>query len=133
MSPVRRRWKIKPFSRIRESEKVYRRASERETVRRSERESEGRVLALDVGLKRIGVAISDPLKLTARGLATLSGETVSEMLSLVEDIIKERDVVEIVVGHPLLMSGGEGEMAEMVREFARGTRKEGIHPDNLMG
>jgi putative Holliday junction resolvase len=118
MGSVRKRWKIKPFSRIKESEKIYRRSSEKETVRKSEGESEGRILALDFGMKRVGVAISDPLRLTAHGLKTLVGKTIPEMLTLVESIVREQHAVEIVVGHPLLMSGAEGDLAEATREFA---------------
>ena len=117
MDGIRKIWKIKPFTRIKGSEKVYRRAKEKEVSRR-ESESEGRILALDLGKKRVGVAISDPLRLTARGLSTLIGKSTEEVLLAIEKTVKKYDVIEIVLGYPLLMSGDEGNMAKFVHQFA---------------
>jgi len=111
---VRRVWKIKPFTRVKASEKVYRR-TEKKPVRH---EYAGRILALDFGEKRVGMAISDPLQLTAQGLRTVADKTGMELLSTIRGLIQEYDVIEVVLGYPLLMSGEEGDMARAVRQFA---------------
>ena len=68
----------------------------------------GRVLGLDVGSKRIGVAVSDPLGITAQGLETLQRTTKRRDFEHLQRVIQEYDVREIVVGLPLRMSGAEG-------------------------
>lgn len=123
MRNVRKTWKVKPFTRIKRSEKVYKRAKEKDRVVELDKESEGRILALDFGEKRVGVAMSDPMKLTAQGLMTLTGMTTEEILASVEDTCRKYNISEIVLGYPLLMSGAEGEMAELVHQFAREIEK----------
>ncbi len=78
----------------------------------------GRVLALDVGKKRIGLALSDPLGITAQGLPTLQRTTIREDLTALADLIQEREVKLLLVGHPLNMSGTEGRQAVYTKEFA---------------
>jgi len=123
MRDVRKSWKIKPFTRIKESDKVYKRTREKEAVREQKHRGQGRILALDFGEKRVGVAISDPLRLTAQGLTTLVEKTTEEILSFVGNLRREYTVLEIVLGYPLLMSGEEGPMAGRVREFAEELKK----------
>jgi putative holliday junction resolvase len=77
-----------------------------------------RVLALDVGKRRIGLAISDPLGITAQGLPTLQRTTIREDLSRLAALVAERDVALILVGNPLHMSGRESRQSAYVREFA---------------
>jgi putative Holliday junction resolvase len=77
-----------------------------------------RVLALDVGLRRIGLALSDPLGLTAQGLDTFQRTTMREDLARLSVIAKERQAEMILVGHPLHMSGKEGKQAQLVKHFA---------------
>jgi putative pre-16S rRNA nuclease len=74
-------------------------------------------MGLDVGERRIGVAVSDPLGKTAQPLATIQRDetVVDQVLGLVRESGAER----LVVGLPLLMDGSEGEQARLVREFAR--------------
>jgi hypothetical protein len=67
----------------------------------------GRVLGLDVGSRRIGVAVSDPLGITAQGLDTLQRTTKRRDFEQLQRVIQEYDVREIVVGLPLRMSGGD--------------------------
>ncbi len=78
----------------------------------------GRVMALDVGKVRVGVALSDPLGYTAQPLLTLwrrsRGEDVRSLLRL----IRKHEVTEIVVGNPLHMSGDVSPWAAKVQEFA---------------
>lgn len=83
----------------------------------------GRVLGLDVGARRIGVAVSDLLGITAQGLDTLQRKNKRHDLAQLERIIRENDVREIVVGLPLRMSGAEGIQAEKMQAFAADLRK----------
>lgn len=82
-----------------------------------------RFLGLDVGSRRIGIAVSDPLGITAQGLETLHRKNKKYDLSFLNRIIREYDVKEIVVGLPLRMSGGEGAQAEKIHAFAEDLRK----------
>lgn len=77
-----------------------------------------RVLALDVGKKRIGLAISDGLGVTAQGLPTLQRTRIREDLDQLAALASEREVGSILVGLPIHMSGSEGRQAVYVREFA---------------
>jgi putative Holliday junction resolvase len=78
----------------------------------------GRILALDLGKKRIGLALSDPLGITAQGLPTLQRTTIREDLATLAALIEERDVTLILMGNPLHMSGHEGRQVAYTREFA---------------
>ena len=82
----------------------------------------GRILGLDVGSRRIGVAVSDPLGITAQGLETLQRRTKRHDFEHLQRVIQEYDVREIVVGLPLRMSGAEGIQSEM-QVFAEELRK----------
>lgn len=77
-----------------------------------------RVLALDVGLRRIGLALSDSLGITAQGLSTYHRTTMREDLARISLIAKDHEAEMILVGHPLHMSGKEGRQAELVKHFA---------------
>lgn len=83
----------------------------------------GRVLGLDVGSRRIGVAVSDPLGITAQGLETLQRRNKRHDFEHLERVIREYGVQEIVVGLPLRMSGAEGTQSEKMRIFAEELRK----------
>jgi putative Holliday junction resolvase len=75
------------------------------------------LLGLDVGEKRIGVAVSDPLGATAQPLETMErDEHVAERIGR---MIRETGATRLVVGLPLLMDGSEGAQARRVREFAK--------------
>jgi len=82
-----------------------------------------RVLGLDVGARRIGVAVSDPLGVTAQGLETLHRKNKKYDFSFLYRVIRDYDVKEIVVGLPLRMSGAEGTQAEKIQLFAEDLRK----------
>jgi putative Holliday junction resolvase len=77
-----------------------------------------RILGLDVGARRIGVAISDPLGLTAQGLSTLERRNRRHDLNELRKLLHEHAVQEIVVGNPLRMSGDVGIQAEKMAGFA---------------
>ena len=76
-----------------------------------------RIMALDIGEKRIGVAVSDDLLLTAQGLCVLNSKGVAKDLVQIGQLIREREVTHIVLGLPRNMNGTYGPMAEKVREF----------------
>lgn len=78
----------------------------------------GRILALDLGKKRIGLAVSDPLGITAQGLETLQRTNLRSDLDALAGLIAEHDVTSILMGFPLHMSGKEGRQAVYTREFA---------------
>jgi putative Holliday junction resolvase len=82
-----------------------------------------RILGLDVGARRIGVAISDPLGITAQGIDTLHRKNKKYDLQHLNRVIREFEVQEIVVGLPLRMSGAEGIQAGKIQEFAEELRK----------
>ena len=78
----------------------------------------GRILALDLGTRRIGLALSDGLGITAQGLETLLRRNKRADLAAIANIVRERQVELILVGLPLRMSGEAGTQAEWAREFA---------------
>jgi putative holliday junction resolvase len=78
----------------------------------------GRVLALDVGARRIGVAVSDPLGITAQGLDTIQRKNKRTDFAQLENVIRQYEVVELVVGYPLRLSGEIGIQAEKMTVFA---------------
>jgi putative holliday junction resolvase len=82
-----------------------------------------RILGLDVGAKRIGVAISDLLGITAQGLQTLQRQNKRLDFAQLERVIREHQVAEIVMGLPLRMSGAEGLQAEKMQAFAEEIRR----------
>jgi len=82
-----------------------------------------RVLGMDVGTKRIGLAISDPLGITGQGLQTLQRRNKRLDFEALAKIIEKFDVVEIVVGYPLRMSGAEGAGADRMQRFAEELRQ----------
>jgi len=90
--------------------------------RKSERLA-GRILGLDVGARRIGIAVSDPLGITAQGLETLQRRNKRQDLAALERVIRDYAVREIVVGLPLRMSGAEGTQSEKMQLFAEELRK----------
>ncbi len=77
-----------------------------------------RVLGLDVGSKTIGVAVSDPLGITAQGLATIRRQNKRTDLEQLDKVIRKYEVREIVVGYPLRMGGTEGVQAVKMQRFA---------------
>ena len=83
----------------------------------------GRVLGLDVGSRRIGLAVSDPLGITAQGLETIQRKNKRLDLAELEKVILAYEVGEMVVGYPLRMSGAEGIQAEKMQVFAEELRR----------
>lgn len=86
--------------------------------------SRSRVLAIDYGRRRIGLAISDEMRLTARPLKTLARTNRRNDLRRLREIARENEVALIVVGHPVNLDGSAGEMAEEAARYASRIRKE---------
>lgn len=91
----------------------------------------GRILGLDVGSRRIGIAVSDPLGITAQGLETLQRRNKRYDFGKLGQLIQEYEVKEIVVGLPLRMSGAEGTQAEKMQAFAEELRERFSLPVHL--
>ena len=81
-----------------------------------------RVMALDVGEKKIGVAISDALLLTAQSRPTLHRKNLKSDISILGRLAEENEVHEIVIGNPLHMDGRESQQSEKVAKFAKELR-----------
>jgi putative Holliday junction resolvase len=78
-----------------------------------------RILSLDHGSKRIGVAICDELGLTAQGLATIERKSLKSDLEEISKFIREYNVEKIVIGFPKRLDGTEGIECEKVSKFAK--------------
>jgi putative Holliday junction resolvase len=83
-----------------------------------------RILALDYGRKRIGLAVSDELRLTAQPLQTLMRKNRADDVRRLRQICREQGVARIIVGHPVHITGEAGEMAEEAARFGARLRKE---------
>ncbi|MFC1631972.1 Holliday junction resolvase RuvX [Candidatus Omnitrophota bacterium] len=82
-----------------------------------------RVLALDVGEKNIGLALSDGLGWTAQGLTTLRRQAIDQDILALKTIITENQVGEIVVGMPINLDGSLGKKAQEVAAFIDNVKK----------
>jgi len=80
---------------------------------------QGRVLAIDMGSKRVGLAVSDELRLTVRALAPLPRTPWKRLLSSLAELCEQFDVRSIVLGLPLRLDGDEGDAAQEVRRLGR--------------
>lgn len=77
-----------------------------------------KILGLDHGTKRIGVAVSDDLGITARGLSTIERKGLERDILVIVDLVRELGVEKIILGYPITLSGEEGMACERVRKFA---------------
>lgn len=92
----------------------------------------GRILAIDYGRRRVGLAISDPMKIVAQGLPTLIINSPKNIIDWVIAQREEREIERIVLGLPRSLSGELGPMAEEVTEFARRLKKKTQLPVELI-
>lgn len=83
----------------------------------------GRWMALDVGRRRIGVAVSDPLKLTARPAGTLTRSTDLAEIGEITRMVREYEVERIVAGRPFRLNGETSETVDLVEAFLEELRK----------
>ena len=83
-----------------------------------------RILAIDYGRKRIGLALSDELGATAQPLLTIQRTNRRDVIRRLREICAKHGVAQIIVGHPLHMTGEAGEMAAEAASFAMRLSKE---------
>lgn len=76
-----------------------------------------RMLALDMGEKNIGVAVSDPLEITAQGVGVIRRSNMKKDLARIGEMLQEYEVEKIVLGYPLNMDGSVGEKAREIEIF----------------
>jgi len=91
-----------------------------------------RILGLDMGTRRIGVALSDALGLTAQPLTVLVRTTPPEDLAAVETMVAHHHVDAVVVGLPLTLRGQRGPQAQQVMAFAETLRRRLSVPIHLV-
>lgn len=77
----------------------------------------GRVLGIDFGVRRIGIAVSDPSGIIAQGLDTIEYKKIDDAFDSLAGILDRFEVSEAVIGLPLTLKGGSGESVNRVMKF----------------
>lgn len=77
----------------------------------------GRILSIDYGKKRTGIAVTDPLKIIANGLTTVNTH---ELQRFLDTYISKEDVEKVIVGHPKRFSGEDSEIMVDIKKFLTG-------------
>ena len=78
-----------------------------------------RILGLDYGSRRIGVAICDELGMTAQGAAIIDRKNRKADLDAIADLVSRYDIERIIIGYPLRLDGSEGVQCEKINRFCR--------------
>ncbi|MFP4526189.1 MAG: Holliday junction resolvase RuvX [bacterium] len=81
----------------------------------------GRVIAIDYGKKRVGIAVSDPMKMIANGLTTVHP---NELMKFLSEYIEKEDVETIVVGYPKQMNNQASEAVQYINPFLKKLQKQ---------
>ncbi len=89
-----------------------------------------RILGIDYGDSRVGIAVSDPLGITAQGIGTIKNKGRERLLNDLNEIIKKYSPEKIVLGLPKNMDGSEGFRADATKEFK--TDLEGIYSGEII-
>ena len=79
----------------------------------------GRILGIDYGSKRTGIAVSDPMGIIAQPLETIQYSASEELIAKIGTLVSEKDIHKIVVGIPKTLSNGESEMTKTVSAFVK--------------
>ena len=79
----------------------------------------GRILGIDWGEKRLGLALSDPLGITAQPLEVIDRKSIADDFVRIRQIIAEKDVTEIVVGMAFNMDGSPGNLADKIKDACK--------------
>ncbi len=82
-----------------------------------DKERLSRVLGLDFGERRIGLALSDPLGIIAKPLTIIDRKKTADHISRISEIVSERKITSIVVGLPLTLKGGYSKQTDIVLDF----------------
>jgi len=80
----------------------------------------GRILAIDYGKKRVGIAVTDPLQITANGLDTIPTDQIMDFL---KNYVQKESVEKFVMGYPLQTNGMESESMQYIKPFAAWLQK----------
>jgi putative holliday junction resolvase len=83
--------------------------------------SGGRILGIDYGTRRVGIALSDPLRIIAGGVGTLANDAF--LMDRLVDVVRSQEVVRVVVGMPYAPDGGKGAKASEVEAFIEDLRR----------
>lgn len=78
-----------------------------------------RILGIDYGTVRCGIALSDPMGWTAQGLKTLDATSVKKLTKTILELVNEYDVETIVIGYPLNLNGSKSKKTEEVEQFVQ--------------
>jgi len=78
---------------------------------------QGRILGIDYGKKRIGLAVSDPMRKIAQGLPTLANSSLAQVFTELENIISDHEINKIVIGLPVTMKAEVGKAAQVTNKF----------------
>ena len=79
-----------------------------------------RIVALDIGVKTVGVAVSDPLGIIATPLGTVRrGQAIADDIAALRELLKDHEIERFVIGWPLKPDGSESENLPLVRGFER--------------
>jgi putative Holliday junction resolvase len=87
----------------------------------------GRILCIDLGMKRVGVAVSDPLHIIAQPLVTLSFQSMEQLVQDVRVLVEDKEGELVIIGIPLREDGREGEGAVMARRCKQLLEAQGVH------
>lgn len=83
-----------------------------------------RVMGIDLGGKRTGIAISDESEFLASGVCTIRAKSLADLVAQICELITKNNVKHLVLGHPINMDGTQGASAKRAAEFAELLRKE---------
>lgn len=84
----------------------------------------GSILSIDYGLKRIGLAVSDPMRSFTFPFGVIENKNIKQILSEIKQIVTDRDIDLILIGLPLNMDNSKSEMTLKVELFANQVEKE---------
>ncbi len=79
-----------------------------------------RILAIDYGLKRTGIAVTDPMQIIATGLTTVETQ---KLMPFLKEYFKKEEVEQVIIGLPLNLDDSDTDATAMVRHFIQGFRK----------
>ena len=91
----------------------------------------GRILSIDLGERRVGLAISDETQTIAQGLATIDFVNEGDLIERIKRIIQERMVTEIIIGNPISLSGQETQRSIWVKAIIEQVQKQVTVPIHL--
>lgn len=92
----------------------------------------GRILAVDYGQRRLGLALSDETQTIAQGLKTLEGMNPAQMIEAISAIVRQQAVEEIIIGHPISQSGRPTRRSREVEEFRQALSRQVTVPVKLV-